>query len=72
MRHLLKGRSDGLDVQQSHYFQSLIGILHWICEFRHLDILVAVSTLSCSVFQLAMDISHIWLLKASSLIDDGI
>jgi hypothetical protein len=35
-----------LDAQRGQYYQSLIGVLHWICELGRIDIMVAVSMLS--------------------------
>jgi hypothetical protein len=35
-----------LDAKRGQYYQSLIGVLRWICELGRLDILVAVSMLS--------------------------
>jgi hypothetical protein len=35
-----------LDAKHGQYYQSLIGVLHWICELGWLDILVPVSMLS--------------------------
>lgn len=39
-------QSPELDARRGQYFQSLIGVLRWICELGRLDILVAVSMLS--------------------------
>jgi hypothetical protein len=35
-----------LDARQGQYYQSLIGVLHWICELSRIDFMVAVSMLS--------------------------
>ena len=35
-----------LDAKRGQYYQSLIGVLRWICELGRIDILVAVSMLS--------------------------
>jgi hypothetical protein len=34
-----------LDARRAHYYQGLIGILHWMCELGRVDILVDVSKL---------------------------
>ena len=39
-------QSRELDAKRSQYYQSLIGVLRWICELGRVDILVAVSMLS--------------------------
>jgi hypothetical protein len=39
-------QSRELDAKRGQYYQSLIGVLRWICELGRLDILVAVSMLS--------------------------
>ena len=39
-------QSNELDAKRGQYYQSLIGVLRWICELGRLDILVAVSMLS--------------------------
>ena len=39
-------QSKELDSRRAQYYQSLIGVLRWICELGRLDILVAVSMLS--------------------------
>jgi hypothetical protein len=39
-------QSRELDPKRGQYYQSLIGVLRWICELGRLDILVAVSMLS--------------------------
>jgi hypothetical protein len=39
-------QSNELDARRGQYYQSLIGVLRWICELGRLDILVAVSMLS--------------------------
>jgi hypothetical protein len=39
-------QSRELDAKRGQYYQSLIGVLRWICELGHIDILVAVSMLS--------------------------
>ena len=38
--------SKELDPRRAQYYQSLIGVLRWICELGRLDVLVAVSMLS--------------------------
>jgi hypothetical protein len=42
-------QSRKLDAKRGQYYQSLIGVLQWICELGRIDILVAVSMLSCYV-----------------------
>jgi hypothetical protein len=42
-------QSRELDVKGGQYYQSLIGVLRWICELGRVDILVAVSMLSCYI-----------------------
>jgi hypothetical protein len=39
-------QSRELDAKRGQYYQSLIGVLRWICELGRLDIMVAVSMLS--------------------------
>ena len=39
-------QSRELDAQRGQYYQSLIGVLRWICELGRLDIMVPVSMLS--------------------------
>jgi hypothetical protein len=39
-------QSQELDAKRGQYYQSLIGVLRWICELGRVDILVAVSMLS--------------------------
>jgi hypothetical protein len=39
-------QSKELDAKRGQYYQSLIGVLRWICELGRLDIMVAVSMLS--------------------------
>jgi hypothetical protein len=39
-------QSRGLDSKRGQYYQSLIGVLRWICELGRIDIMVAVSMLS--------------------------
>ena len=42
-------QSRELDSKRGQYYQSLIGVLRWICELGRIDIMVAVSMLSCYV-----------------------
>ena len=39
-------QSRELDARRGQYYQSLIGVLRWICELGRVDVLVAVSMLS--------------------------
>jgi hypothetical protein len=39
-------QSRELDAKRGQYYQSLIGVLRWVCELGRVDILVAVSMLS--------------------------
>jgi hypothetical protein len=39
-------QSRELDAKRGQYYQSLIGVLCWICELGQIDVLVAVSMLS--------------------------
>ena len=39
-------QSRELDSKRGQYYQSLIGVLRWICELGQIDIMVAVSMLS--------------------------
>jgi hypothetical protein len=39
-------QSRELDAKRGQYYQSLIGVLRWVCELGRIDVLVAVSMLS--------------------------
>jgi hypothetical protein len=40
-----------LDDKAANYYMELIGILHWLVELRHIDIMVDVSLLSSYMMQ---------------------
>jgi hypothetical protein len=48
-------QSRELDAKRGQYYQSLIGVLRWICELGRIDVLVAVSILDA----LKLSIKHI-------------
>ncbi|MCK7490471.1 MAG: hypothetical protein MZW92_00715 [Comamonadaceae bacterium] len=69
--------SHELDAKRGQYYQSLIGVLRWICELGRLDILVAVSMLSRYVvspegWTSATAVPYLCLSQASYTVEDGI
>jgi hypothetical protein len=71
-------QSRELDSKRGQYYQSLIGVLRWICELGRIDIMVAVcvdAIMPCCFSagrSLTTSVSPLCLFEASQAVKDGV